>query len=212
MITFISTLYNEEKELTGLIEHVLPYVDKLIFIDDGSRDLTPEILKYWSDVNSKIEYEIIEHTGMCELARIKALEKVDAGSWVIMLDADERFDEGVLPQIVEYIYSTGLPEKSHIYFDQLEFIDGIHLRTFQKAKVFLKESITLPEMIHGDPQFTGDPVSFKWIVIHRKSKNKQITREVEYLATYKRLLNEGKIDQGKYEWFCNLHYYVVPHG
>lgn len=215
MITFMTTLYNEEHEIMDLMMHVAPYVGAFAVIDDGSTDSTPKLLRQVKAfVNEggydSFTYKLIPHTGSCELGRIEALKLVPDGSWVIMLDADERFEDGVLPKIVDWIRSD--PSYTHMYFEQREYIDGNHVRTFQKPKVFKKESIHLPEIIHGDPTFDGDPVGLGWVVIHRKTTDKQIRREIEYLATYKKLLDEGKIDQGKHDWFVSMHHYVRPHG
>lgn len=211
MITFMTTLYNEEHELSDLMMHVAPYVSAWAVIDDGSQDSTPQLLRQIKAfVNEggfdSFIYKTIPHTGSCELGRLEALKLVPADSWVIMLDADERFEDGVLPKITEWIRSN--PSKTHMYFNQNEFIDGTQTRNYQKVKVFKKESAHLPEIIHGDPQFDGDPEGFGWVVIHRKSTDKQIQREIEYLRTYQQLLDEGKIDQDKFNWFVNMHYFV----
>lgn len=227
MITFISSLYNEEAEIADLLSHVFNYVDKIYLVDDGSTDRTANLIgevginlqsKWDRDNNNlahtyspgKVSYTTIDHTGLCEVGRIEALKYVKDDSWVIMLDADERFEEGVLPKIVEWINSN--PEQTHMYFNQLEFIDGQHIRTYQKVKVFKKSVAHLPEIIHGDPAFDGDPVSFEWVVLHRKTSNKQIEREIQYLQTYEKLRQEGKIDAGKQQWFIGMHHYVKSHG
>ena len=210
MITFITTLYNEEDEIEDLLWHVFDYVDYLSIIDDGSTDNTAAILRKWWQDYDNFKYKTIEHTGLCEIGRIKALEGVKDDSWVIMLDADERFEEGVLPKIVEWIYTN--PAETHMYFTQLEFIDGKQVRVFQKVKVFKKSVAHLPEIIHGDPIFDGNPVSFNWTVLHRKTTNKQIQREIEYLVTYQKLFDEGKIDEGKLKWFQGMHHFVFPKG
>ena len=213
MLTFLCAVYNEEEELADLLESVDRYVDAYAICDDGSTDLTLPILGIWHHMATKpFEFKTIDHTGLCEVARIHALDLVQSGSWILMCDADERFEN--LEEIAAWVKSD-IPENvTHVYFDQLEYIDGEHVRTFQKAKLFKKESITLPEMIHGDPAFVGDPVSFGWKVTHRKTSKKQILREKEYLQTYNRLFEEGKIDKGRLEWMRNLHHYIreEPHG
>ena len=217
-LEFLGALYNEEHEIADLIGHVAPYVDKFNFVDDGSTDRTTDILDVYGSIY-KIDYRIIGHSGLPETVKNEALRLVSDGSWVLMLDADERFAPGVLDQIKVWI-SDGMnvhgisDEITHVYFRQIEVIDGIAVREFQKAKLFKKESIHFPlNNIHMDDRFDGDGL-FKddWIVYHRKTTNKQVQRETEYLQTYRALLLDGHIDEGRYSWLTNLHHFVKPKG
>lgn len=207
MIEFISTLYNEEAEITDLIAHVDPYVDLINLIDDGSTDKTGELLTYLSLNNPKVLARRIDHTGLCEVGRIRALEMCEDDSWVIMLDADERFGEGVLPKIVEFCNNP--PEGvTHMYFSQKEFIDRQPVASFAKVKLFKKNAAHLPEIIHRDPSFDGEGVGYDWIVVHRKTSGKQMMREMQYLDTYDKLLDAGKVTQSDVDWFKGMHHYI----
>lgn len=212
MIEFITSLYNEEAEIYDLVTTVYNYVDRLVLVDDGSKDHTGDIISFFP--KEKISYVPIEHTGLCELGRIEALKHVNPGSWVLMLDADERPVEGVLGALQGFLEEQ--PDNvTHVWFKQSEYIDGKYMKAFAKVKVFRKEAVRLPEIIHGDPQFTGDSVSPGWEIIHRKTSYKQFTRETEYIETYRKLLAEGKIDQDRKNWFEGMHYFVrdtIPHG
>lgn len=207
MISFIAALYNEEDEIEALIDHVEPYVDGLYFCDDGSTDSTRGLILAHRK-HDKISLTISQHTGLPETIKNEALSHVPDGSWVIMLDADERF-KTPLSEIIEWIKSPASEEVDYVYFQQYEIIDGKHVRTFQKCKVFRKESITFPlNNIHADDEFTGRGWASDWVVYHRKSTYKQIVREEQYIQTYKKLLAEGKIDEGRYKWLVGLHHYV----
>jgi glycosyltransferase involved in cell wall biosynthesis len=209
MISFIAALYNEEDEINDLINHIQDYVDKIYLVDDGSTDDTINCIKdsLWYRDTGKIEYKIIKHTGLPETVKNEALKMVPDGSWVIMLDADERF-KTPLSEIIEWIKSPASEEVDYVYFTQYEIIDGKHVRTFQKCKVFRKESITFSTGIHEDDIFTGRGWASEWVVYHRKSTYKQIEREEQYVQTYKKLLDEGKIDEGRYKWLIGLHHYI----
>lgn len=207
-ISFIAAVYNEENEIIDLLYHVNRYVDWVYIVDDGSTDTTPQLLQGYKEAIKDLDYKIIPHTGLPETVKNEALQMVPDGSWVIMLDADERFITP-LPEIIAWIESPASKEVDYVYCEQHEIIDDEHVRSFQKCKVFRKESITFArDNIHADDQFDGIGDFFGWKVAHRKSSYKQIQREQEYLQTYKRLLDEGKIDQGRYEWLVNLHHYV----
>lgn len=207
-ISFICATYNEEDEIVDLLHHVQDDVGYIYIVDDGSTDKTVEILAGHKSWYKMLDYKVIEHTGLPETVKNEALKMVPDGSWVIMLDADERF-KTPLSEIRGWIESPASKEVDYVYFDQYEIIDGNHVRTFQKCKVFRKESITFPlDNIHADDQFSGKGAYFGWVVYHRKSTYKQIEREEQYVQTYKNLLKEGKIDEGRYKWLLGLHHYI----
>lgn len=216
VLEFIAAVYNEEAEIIDLVNHVSPYVDTLCIANDGSTDNTSQLL--YDDVRKNYRPPLFQknlvHTGLPETVKYEALQMVRDGSWVLMLDADERFAPYVLEQIKDWlndgmdIHGISNPI-THVYFHQIEIIDGVAVREFQKAKLFKKEAIRFPlDNIHMDDQFIGDGLyKENWTVYHRKSSDKQKLREREYLSTYKNLLDEGKIDQGRYEWLKGLHHF-----
>lgn len=212
MTTFICAVYNEADEVVDLINHVYDYVDQLIFCDDESDDDTPLILENieWQ-TNGKVRLTAVPHTGLPETVKNTALNFISGGpfEWVLMLDADERFAPGVLDKIQEWLDSTESNKYDYVYFNQFEIIDGVHVRTFQKSKLFRKGSISFSSTIHEDDRFEGEGLyKEEWVVLHRKTRSKQINREKEYLETYKKLLEEGKIDEGRYNWLVGLHHYI----
>jgi len=208
---FIAAVYNEEDEIEDLIYHVAPLVNGFCIVDDGSNDRTVEILDLaWLHSDPiDFQYQSIEHTGLPETVKNEALKMVPDGSWVLMLDADERLLEPTIEKLQKFL-TADADNYDYVYFNQQEIIDYQVVRQFQKAKLFRKEAIKFPlDNIHADDQFTGRGVYFDdWIVVHRKTTAKQIMREIEYLATYQKLLDEGKIDQGRYEWLKGLHHFV----
>lgn len=214
MLFFIAALYNEQDEIADLIEHVNDIVDGYCIVDDGSTDDTVAILDAFytngaDEFNPRFDYITIPHIGLPETVKSMAKDAVPDGSWILMLDADERLSEAA-KEGIRWFFDTGQDKVyDYVYFNQQEIIDGRHVRSFQKAKLFRKEAITFPlNNIHADDQFVGNGTSFGWEVYHRKSSEKQVQRELEYLKTYKKLLDDGNIDQGRYEWLRNLHHYV----
>lgn len=216
MLEFIAAVYNEEAEIDDLINHVDGYVDRINIVDDVSTDNTPFLLdEWWNKLNrANHDWDIFTwhqmetHTGLPETVKKAALQVVEDDNWVLMLDADERFAPGVLEAIQKWLRTLEAQKYSHVYFQQLEILGGQHVRTFQKSKLFRKEAITFSSGIHEDDQFTGEGTyKPEWIVYHRKSVEKQVQRESEYIDTYRKLLEEGKIDMGRYDWLRGLHYF-----
>jgi glycosyltransferase involved in cell wall biosynthesis len=213
MITFIAAVYNEEREINDLLKSIHPYVDVIRVVDDGSTDRTGHILGYWHFIDN-FEFKTIPHTGLPETVKNEALQMVPKETdWVLMLDADERLDKDTLRSIRDWCLNDS-QGTDYVYFRQLEIIDGQQVREYQKCKLFRPDAIRFPlNNIHADDQFVGNGTYHGgWTVYHRKTTDKQIQREIEYLSTYKRLLEEGKIDEGRYQWLINLHHYVRPHG
>jgi glycosyltransferase involved in cell wall biosynthesis len=216
-LEFICAVYNEEHEVGSLIEHVYPVVDRITFVDDDSFDKTFEIIERyieWADPDNKINVYRIDHSGLPEYVKDVALSRCGSGNWVLMLDADERFTHETLKAIRPFLNSSQAEETDYVYFRQVEIIDGKPVREFQKAKLFRAENIKFAtENIHADDELIGRGIyQPDWTVLHRKTSNKQINREVEYLRTYTKLLDEGKIDEGRYNWLVGLHHFVKPHG
>lgn len=214
MLYFIAAVYNEEEEIGDLLGHVSqidPHGYRIV--DDGSTDKTAEYLQgcvdFWLE-GKDFDYEVIEHIGLPETVKSIAKDMVPDGSWILMLDADERLSDDAQAGIEAFFAEGESQGYDYVYFDQYEIIDGNHVRSFQKCKLFRKENVQFPlNNIHADDQFTGRGVHKPgWVVFHRKSTYKQINRETEYLDTYKKLLEDGHIDEGRYEWLKNLHHYV----
>ena len=211
VLYFISAVYNEKDEIYDLINSVWPIVDGYRIVDDSSTDGTSEILKMLAhDSLYDYKFKTIPHTGLPETVKNEAKEMVPDGAWILMLDADERLTPETILSIQDFFDTAEDDDWDYIYFNQMEIIDNKHVRTFQKCKLFRKENVQFPlNNIHADDQFTGrGTYRDDWVVHHRKSSTKQIKREIEYLDTYKKLLDEGKIDQGRFDWLRNLHHYV----
>lgn len=209
MIEFMGALYNEAGQIWDLMHHVAPFVSCMNFVDDGSTDGTLDVLHALDNIGPWIiRFKTIEHTGLPETVKAKALKMCDPHSWVISLDADERFAPGVLPEIVSFIESDVSHDYTHVWFNLEEFIDGVHTRSFTKCRLFRADSVSFSDTVHRDDSFAGTGVSYGWTVLHSKTSIKQIQREKEYLETYNRLLQEGKIDQDRLEEMKGYHYYI----
>lgn len=221
MIEFIAATYNEEDQIDGLIEHVGDYVDRINIVDDVSTDSTPEILdKWWHRLNQASHdwdiftwHQMETHTGLPETVKAAALQVCDPDSWVLMLDCDERFAPGVLDQIKDFVNSPESQDITHVWFTLVEYIDNVQTKVFQKCRLFKAHAAGFSNSVHEDDTFIGQGAFYNWIVIHQKSANKQIRRELEYLETYRKLLDEGKITQDRFNTLVSYHYFVkVPHG
>ncbi len=214
MIEFMGALYNEEKQLGDLINHVFPYVWKFNFVDDGSTDRTPDLLLEYSDTINQgdmnhFDYKILRHTGLPETVKREALKMCDPDSWVIMLDADERFAPGVLDQIIEFTDSPLSQGIDHVWFTLDEYIDDQYAgRTFLKCRLFRAWAAHFADTIHVDDWFDGNSAHFGWRVLHNKTREKQEMREREYIETYQKLVDEGLMRESKMWELRGMHYFI----
>lgn len=208
MIEFIAAVYNEENNIASLIDHVYPFVDRFIFVDDGSTDTTGFQIGSRSPLVSDILYKRIIHTGLPETVKAHALELAHEDSWIIMLDADERFAPGVLYKIQDFINSEESKKYTHIWFNLEEAIDGKITRNFIKCRVFRKSAAVFSDSIHIADSFSGNGFNGDWTVLHYKTSAKQIMREKEYIDTYDRLVAENKITSQKRNELKAMHYFI----
>jgi hypothetical protein len=87
-------------------------------------------------------------------------------------------------------------------------MDGTLTRTFLKCRLFRKHAAHFSDRIHVEDAFDGAGANFGWTVKHSKTSDKQKMRERQYVETYKKLLEEGKITAETMQACLNLHYYI----
>lgn len=213
MIGFLVATYNEEHEILTLLTSVMGLVDFFVISDDGSTDETVELAKMWAIENEQIVHILPqEHMGLPETVKKYGIDFISSmyGSdcWVVMLDADERIQPIYQDMIDLFVHDKSSMQITHIWFSLQEYIDGIPTRGFEKCRMFRAGAAKFSETVHEDDHFEGQGAMFGWRVIHRKTKEKQILREQEYLQTYKRLLLEGKVSQEWIDRCIGFHYFI----
>ena len=93
-ITVVVPCYNEEDalksfyvEITKVTSEMKKVKFEIIFIDDGSKDKTLEIIKGYSKLDSKVKY-ISFSRNFGKEAAIYAGLKAASGKYVVIIDAD----------------------------------------------------------------------------------------------------------------------------
>ena len=117
-ISIIVPCYNEEEVLDILYTEIQKYFDpkyyfNLVFIDDGSKDKTLEIVKGLSEKDERVKYVSFSRNFGKEAAMFAGLEaaqKLDSDA-AILIDADLQDPPSLIPQMLEY-YEQG---HKHIY-------------------------------------------------------------------------------------------------
>ncbi|MGI6153447.1 MAG: glycosyltransferase family 2 protein [Christensenellaceae bacterium] len=98
-ITVIVPCYNEElslplfyAEINKITEQMKSEVQfRLLFVDDGSKDKTPQILEELSQTDDKVDYLSFSRNFGKEAAMYAGLEHAD-GDYVVIMDADLQHD------------------------------------------------------------------------------------------------------------------------
>lgn len=108
-VDIIVPCYNEESgielfysETRKIIETIDGFTFHFIFVNDGSRDRTPDLLKLISDFNSDSDYVSFSRNFGKEAAIYAGL-KYSAADFVIIMDADLQHPPSLIPEMIEGI-------------------------------------------------------------------------------------------------------------
>lgn len=112
-ISVIVPCYNEEetinyfyKEITKIAEKLKKYEFEFLFIDDGSRDNTLEIIKKLSSTDKRVRYISFSRNFGKEAAMFAGLEHVD-GDYITIMDADLQDPPAMLIDMLDIIKKDG---------------------------------------------------------------------------------------------------------
>jgi len=104
-ISVIVPIYNAEKYLARCLDSILAYADEnveVILINDGSNDLSEEIVKtYLGKYKSSIKYIKQANKGVAN-ARNLGLEKA-TGDYIIFVDSDDYIDKNLFKNLELYM-------------------------------------------------------------------------------------------------------------
>ena len=107
-ISIIIPAYNEEESLpylyerlTKLIDNISNYEFEILFINDGSKDKTLEIIKEYSNKDERFSYVNLSRNFGKEIAMIAGLDYA-VGDAVVFMDADLQDTPELLPELIKY--------------------------------------------------------------------------------------------------------------
>lgn len=108
MITIIIPAYNEEAVLDKLYDRLCEVTDnlseynfELLFVNDGSRDRTIEIIKSFREKDQRISYVDLSRNYGKEIAMIAGFDHAK-GDAVITMDADLQHPPELIPTMIKY--------------------------------------------------------------------------------------------------------------
>ena len=112
-LTLVVPAYNEEEALpifyqeARRVEEQLPQVEiEYLFIDDGSRDGTMDVLRQLNEMDERVHYVSFSRNFGKEAAIYAGLENA-AGDYVAILDADLQDPPSLLPEMLKSVTEEG---------------------------------------------------------------------------------------------------------
>lgn len=107
-ISVIIPAYNEEESLPYLMERLTKLIDsienyefEILFVNDGSKDKTIELIKEYREKDNRVSYVDFARNFGKELAMIAGLDYA-TGDAVIFMDADLQDPPELIPEMIKY--------------------------------------------------------------------------------------------------------------
>jgi glycosyltransferase involved in cell wall biosynthesis len=110
-------VYNEQSTLIPVLDAIVPHVDRLITVDDGSTDSSLQLAIEWAKGHRQaVVLQLPRNRGMSGALRegfAYLAERLAAGEFrpedvVITIDADGQHDSRAIPALCEYVESNAL--------------------------------------------------------------------------------------------------------
>lgn len=148
MFSIIIPVYNSEKYLKRCINSILAQTFQnfeLIAVDDGSSDSSPEILKAYSDSDSRIKVIRKNNQGVSSARNIGINSA--KGDYIIFVDADDYIDKGLLQTLC-----TNLNGEDLVFYNFLDNGTKNHVKPLSNNFYSREEALML---ISGNYSFRG---------------------------------------------------------
>lgn len=112
----VAISWNEERNMPFFIEHLIPWVDEIVIVDDGSSDRTAELALSEDD---KVKFiQSPRETGEYYSHQRNKGIKAASSEWLLHMDIDERVSPGLTIEIRKAIQDEG---KDAYRFHRLNF-------------------------------------------------------------------------------------------
>lgn len=132
LVSIVTPLYNSEKFIEETIKSVLKQTYnswEMIIVDDCSTDLGPDIVKKYSEKDSRIKYIKMDKNSGAAQCRNKAIE-LSKGEFVAFLDSDDLWKDVKLEKQLHFMKSNEYAITFHSY-EQIDE-DGFQLNRIIK--------------------------------------------------------------------------------
>ncbi len=188
-VSIIIPIYNSEKYITKTIDAVLAQTYdnfELILVDDGSTDMTRNILEKKYKNNDKIKIILQENSG-APIARNNGL-KIATGKYIIFFDSDDYMGTNYLKSALEDANQYDLIISS---FEKIYVEDNKReIWKFKKRK-----NLTLLESLYFIPPFPNNKIYLKSIIDQNNIAfdNVKIAQDLNFYLKYLQFTKKVKI-------------------
>lgn len=110
---------NEEDFVKLCLDHIVPFVDQVVFVDNGSTDYTKKIAQSYEKVEV---YDYPETQNMCDVRNF-SLSKA-TGDFFIQIDCDEIYPESEMRKIRAFVESPGDAISARVKYKNLAWKEG----------------------------------------------------------------------------------------
>lgn len=152
MLSVVTVVWNEEKNLPKMLESVKDFADEIVIVvDEDSNDDTAKIAKKYTK-----QVFTHKHVGIVEPLRNFALKKA-TGDWILLLDADEIVTLELGAKIQEIVKDNNcdyvlIPRKNIIFG---KWITSNHWWPDYVYRLFKKDAVRWDNDIHSLPFTRG---------------------------------------------------------
>lgn len=120
LVSVVIPAYNTEKYIEPMIKSLKAQTYQnlqIIFVDDGSRDSTAEIIKKYQSEDHRVEYYYQRNQGV-SVARNNGLEKVK-GKKIFFFDSDDTFENDLIESCVNFAIEQRVDAVLYGYADKV---------------------------------------------------------------------------------------------
>ena len=138
IVSVIIPCFNAENNIEALIESIVQQTYKnieIIIVDDGSTDRSRDIIRKWSEADSRIRY-LYQSNSNAGVARNNGLDNC-SGDYAIFIDADDAVDTCM----IEHLLSIAERKNADIVYYDAVFEDYVTKKRYSKPGFVNREIV-----------------------------------------------------------------------
>jgi (heptosyl)LPS beta-1,4-glucosyltransferase len=114
-IGVVAISYNEERDLPGFLQHLLPWVDEIVIVDDGSTDRSAQIAQR---AGKKVNFLALPRlAGEYHSSQRNKGIKAATSDWLLHMDIDERTTPELRDEILRIVLTADMDAYTYRRFN-----------------------------------------------------------------------------------------------